>query len=146
VLCEGNSCLGGDEGQTPGNGTILVLSPPILASGKWDVVDSIQLPEINAGFEDYSGLDIYDNKWVAVVSQQDSKLWVGQLASDSWSILGDGSVFAFPKTLRGDVQFCNVEGVSWINATQVVIVTDQNSNPPCNTYSESICTFSIPNI
>jgi len=143
VICEGNSCKGDSEGTKPGNGTILVLREPALAFGKWQVVDSIQLPEITAGFEDYAGLDVYDNKWIAVVSQTDSKLWVGELDPDSWAVLGDGLTFDFPKTSNGKTQFCNVEGVSWMSKNQIVVTTDQNSDSPCDTYAESLCIFTV---
>ena len=89
-MCEGNHCKGGDTGKSPGKGTILVLRfDPTFGSreGRWIVDDKIMLPS-ELPFEDYSGIDVYENRWITVVSQTSRLFWAGQLNQDSWSVEG----------------------------------------------------------
>ena len=44
----------------------------------WKYIDTVKLPSA-VDFIDYSGLDI-DGTNIAVVSQEESKLWLGELA------------------------------------------------------------------
>ena len=133
--------------ENPGNGTILVLqSTGGILPDEWEVVTTIQLPSNSASFDDYAGLDVTSDGTIAVVSQQDAKLWLGQLDFDTWTIVGDedaGTTYTFPKE-NGSVVFCNVEGVSFLESNRIVISTDSDDKSPCDTYAESVATFTIP--
>jgi len=147
ALCEGNACEPkGPEFEK--NGTILVLkfnSNLFSEFGEWKVVASISLPQNNAGFSDYAGMDVFQNQWIAVVSQEDSSLWVGELDITTWKIKGEGYKTIFP--LNGDekMQFCNVEGISWITRDTIVVTTDSSDadKPECCPYSQSISIFNV---
>jgi len=88
-LCEGNNCEGGDNGKNPGNGIILVMvyDPHSGVEGNWQVVDQIQLPSA-LPYGDYSGIDVFDNQYIVVVSQSASSMWIGRLDDETWTIRG----------------------------------------------------------
>ena len=44
----------------------------------WEYIDTISLPS-SVDFQDYSGMDV-DGNVIAIVSQEESKLWIGKLA------------------------------------------------------------------
>ena len=99
-LCEGNNCEGGDDGKDPGKGTILVLEFDTSTGlqGNWQVVDQILLPE-DLPYQDYSGIDVYDNEFIVVVSQSESSMWIGRLDDDNWTIRGGDNAGAFVSQL-----------------------------------------------
>src|SRR5215467_11701189 len=82
-LCEGNRCKGGAEGRVPGGGRVQVFR---RGQDQWDRVAQIPLPE-TVLFQDYSGIAVADGR-IAVVSQESSALWVGNLAPDGWEVTG----------------------------------------------------------
>ena len=146
AVCEKNSCL--EKYESAGNGTVLVLEYSDTFVKSWSVVTAIHLPSETADFDDYSGMDVRSDGTIAVVSQQSAKLWIGQLDFASWTIQppGDesaGTTYDFP-TVDGEVVFCNVEGVSFLDNDHIVVATDQNSQAPCRQYSERVATFTIP--
>mmetsp|Transcript_22727 Transcript_22727/g.29016 ORF Transcript_22727/g.29016 Transcript_22727/m.29016 type:complete len:173 (-) Transcript_22727:44-562(-) len=150
-LCEGNNCEGGNDGKDPGKGTILVLEYDTSAGldGNWQVIDQILLPE-DLPYQDYSGIDVYDNEFIVVVSQSESSLWVGRLDDDNWTIRGGdngGFLFYFPIDSGGDKLFCEVEGVSWRSDNSVVITTDKTDDDDassCDDHSQSLAVFTLP--
>lgn len=143
ALCEGNSCKAGRKGQEPGGGTIQVFEKK---KKKWKRTRSIKLPE-SLRFVDYSGLDISAENIMVVSSQESSALWVAPLDVTTWKVLGNGKVYTFPKNKKGATAYCNVEGVSWIDAHRLVVVSDakKKSQPnTCQKQEQSIHLLSLP--
>ncbi len=147
LLCEGNKCKGGKKGRKRGKGRIYVFQEQ---NDHWTRVDKVKLPK-TVDFEDYSGLDIQGEK-IAITSQQDSRLWLGEWRSKSTTpitidvrIEGKGAVYRF----HGDNdRYCNIEGVSFTDDDTVVLVSDRKkeSDPDrCNGKDQSIHVFSIRN-
>ena len=90
ALCEGNHCKGGDKGKEFGGGTILVSrfdSTLGDREGTW-VVDAILNLPSNLPFEDYAGVDVFENRFIVVISQSSRMLWAGQISPDTWTIEG----------------------------------------------------------
>lgn len=109
ALCEGDGSLQVFRRKKKGDG--------------WKHKDTLRLPAA-AAFDDYAGLSVSGDR-VAVVSQESSALWVGTLAADAWSFTDDGEVFHFPRDGEGRARHCTVEGVAWLDARRLVVVSDQ---------------------
>jgi hypothetical protein len=120
ALCEGNRCKCGKKGRTPGGGRVQLFEKK---RKEWRHVRTIALPEA-VQFEDYSGMSI-DQGRVAVVSQVNSQLWVGEFNEAEWAWRDEGQLFDFPRGNDGAIRYGNVEGVSWISPTRVVTVSDR---------------------
>jgi hypothetical protein len=60
----------------------------------------------------------------------------------------DGQVYAFPANAKGQAAYCNVEGVAWLSARQVVVVSDRakaGEQPKrCAEKDQSIHVFNLP--
>ncbi len=120
LLCEGNRCKSGKKGTTPGHGRITVYEKK---RGKFRYIETVKLPD-TVHFTDYSGMDLKEGKLV-VVSQESSKLWVGRLDTNRWKIQGEGKQYDFPRTGKGNIKYCNIEGVAWLSPDTVVAVSDK---------------------
>jgi hypothetical protein len=133
ALCEGNRCKSGAKGRKPGGGRVQVFEK---ARKKWLHSRAIELPT-TVPFVDYSGMSI-DNGWVAIVSQVNSMLWVGQFDEATWSWRNQGQLYEFPRSDDGTIQYGNIEGVGWITRTRVVTVSDRRKkkNQPDEGLSE----------
>ena len=142
-LCEGNRCRAGAEGRRPGGGRVQVFA---RGPRRWDRIATIRLPG-SLWFEDYSSLSVAGDR-VAVVSQESSALWVGRLAPSRWELADEGTVYGFPRDADGRTVYCTVEGVSWVAADQVVVVSDKakpGSQPKrCRDKDQSIHVFALP--
>jgi hypothetical protein len=143
-LCEGNRCKDGEEGRRPGGGRIQVFE---RGGGDWERAATIRLPA-SLPFTDFSSLAMAGDR-LAVVSQETSALWAGRLRPSSWEVDGDGAVFAFPTDAEGRTLYCNVEGVSWMAADRVVVVSDRakrggRQDERCRAKDQSIHVFTIP--
>jgi hypothetical protein len=143
-LCEGNRCKDGEEGRRPGGGRIQVFE---RGGGDWERAATIRLPA-SLPFTDFSSLAMAGER-LAVVSQESSALWAGRLHPDSWEVDGQGAVYEFPTDPRGRTLYCNVEGVSWMSADQVVVVSDRakrggRQDERCRAKDQSIHVFTIP--
>lgn len=135
-------------GLVEGTGKIPVLH---RTSSQWEKVAEITLPS-SVTFNDYSDIAIYGNK-VAITSQEDAQLWIGTLSATSWSITG-GTAYNFPKGnssgvvgAGSNVLYGNIEGVSFINANQIVVVSDKakDDQPSYQQYKDqSIHIFNLP--
>lgn len=135
-------------GLVEGTGKIAVLKKN---SNQWQKVAEITLPA-SAGFTDYSDLTVYGNR-VAITSQQDSKLWIGTLSSTDWAITG-GKTYEFPKGNSSgvvgsgnNVLYANIEGVSFISDTQIVVVSDKakSDQPSYQKFKDqSVHVFNLP--
>ena len=112
----------------------------------WDRVATVRLPA-TLPFEDFSSLAVAGDR-LAVLSQASSALWVGRLRASSWEVAGQGAVFQFPPGPDGRAVYCNVEGVSWLSADTVVVVSDRakrnGQDQRCRAKDQSIHVFAIP--
>jgi hypothetical protein len=142
ALCEGNRCRAGKRGRKPGGGRIHVLK----RKGRgWASIARIDLPK-RVAFEDYSGVALRGRR-IAVVSQQTSRLWIGTLRFENWTIAGNGRVYDFPRTKKGKPKYCTIEGVSWLSDRTLVTVSDlSKSEYPgrCRKRDQSIHVFRLP--
>lgn len=135
-------------GLVEGTGKIPVLQK---TNNLWLKVAEITLPS-SVTFNDYSDIAVYGDK-VAITSQEDSQLWIGTLSSTSWVITG-GTAYEFPKGSSAgvvgagtNVLYGNIEGVSFISNTQIVVVSDKmkSSQPSYQSYKDqSVHIFNIP--
>jgi hypothetical protein len=144
ALCEGNKCQCGNKGRKPGGGRVQVFDKK---KKRWRHSDTIALPE-SVPFVDYSGMSV-DRGRVAIVSQVNSLLWVGQFNEADWKWRDDGQIYEFPRFPDGSIQYGNIEGVGWITPTRIVTVSDRRkkSTQPDKALSEkdqSIHVFDIP--
>ena len=144
ALCEGNQCKGGRKGRTPGGGRVQLF---YKARDCWRHCRAIPLPS-SLPFVDYSGMS-FDNGRVAIVSQMESMLWVGQLNEADWTWHDVGQLYEFPRSGNGSIRYGNIEGVGWITPSRIVTVSDRRKkrNQPDKGLSEkdqSIHIFDIP--
>lgn len=92
----------------------------------WKHVTTLKLPRA-VRFADWSGLDVVGDR-VAAVSQQSSALWIGRLAPDDWAFVGDGETYLFPRRADGAPRYATVEGVTFLGAGRVAVVTDMSKD------------------
>jgi hypothetical protein len=144
ALCEGNKCKCGKKGRRPGGGRVQVFEKK---RKRWRHCHTIALPD-TLPFEDYSGMSI-DNGRVAIVSQVNSMLWVGQFDGDGAVGPEAGQLYEFPRFDNGAIQYGNIEGVGWVSPTRIVTVSDRRkkSTQPDKSLSDkdqSIHVFDLP--
>ena len=142
ALCEGNKCKSGKKGRQPGDGRVQLFAKK---KRRWSHLSTIKLPK-SVMFEDYSALTI-DGCRVAVVSQQNSELWVGVFEEAAWSWCDDGQIYQFPRTADGDKHYGNVEGAAWITPSRLVTVSDRRKKDQDERFAEkdqSIHIFDLP--
>jgi hypothetical protein len=144
ALCEGNKCKSGGKGRQPGGGRVQVFEK---RKKQWVHLRTIALPA-TVPFVDYSGMSI-DGGRVAIVSQVNSMLWVGQFDETGWTWHDAGKLYEFPRSDDGTLRYGNIEGVAWITSTRIVTVSDRRKkkNQPDKGLSEkdqSIHIFDIP--
>ena len=168
ALCEGNKCQSGKDGKTPGHGNVLVFWLENNGTS-FTYNDKINLPS-RLPFVDFSGLDSRlipghtDEFQLAVVSQTTSSLWLGNVVARpdttkpsglDFAVIGDGEGgpdYTFPLTSGGDLQYCNVEGVSFLTPfsstkTRLAFASDKaKSDQPdsCLAKGQSIHIFDVP--
>ena len=100
-------------------------------------------------FVDYSGMSI-DSGRVAIVSQVNSMLWVGQFDRDRVEVARCRPALRVPATPSdGSIQYGNIEGVGWITPTRIVTVSDRRkkSDQPDKALSkkdQSVHIFDLP--
>ncbi|WP_409239509.1 hypothetical protein [Streptomyces sp. PA5.6] len=142
ALCEGNFCAGGKKGRTPGGGRIQVFR---REGKRWTNTATIRLPK-SLPFEDYSSVSVRDGR-IAVLSQASSALWVGRIDTKKWEV-DEGRVHRLPTDGKGRTVYGNPEGVSWVSADHVVIVSDRAKKGAANARfrakDQSIHLFLIP--
>ena len=73
LLCEGNKCEHDNDGR---EGRVKVFTQ-IDDNKTWSLIDTVKLPS-TLDWQDYSALDI-TGSWISVLSQEESKMWIGQL-------------------------------------------------------------------
>jgi hypothetical protein len=119
ALCEGNRCQAGRKGAKGGRGRIHVLQ---RRGTKWQPVARIKLPR-SVKFADYSAVAVRGDR-VVVISQEDSRLWIGRLRRGDWTLKNDTRIYDFPRSKKGKRLYCTVEGISWLSANTFVVVSD----------------------
>jgi hypothetical protein len=144
ALCEGNWCKCGKKGRTPGGGRVHVFQKK---RKYWEHIREIALPH-SLPFVDYSGMSL-DNGRLAVVSQENSMLWVGQFNTKDWTWRDEGQIYEFPRSDDGEILYGNIEGVAWIAPSRIVAVSDRRkkSSQPDKRLSDkdqSLHVFEIP--
>jgi hypothetical protein len=143
ALCEGNKCKSGKAGRKPGGGRVQLFEKK---KKRWAHRQTVKLPK-SVRFVDYSGMSI-DNGRVAIVSQENSMLWIGQFHETDWAWRDEGRLYAFPRTETGAILYGNVEGVAWISPTRIVTVSDRRKSEHRGTEMEekdqSIHIFDLP--
>ncbi len=141
-LCEGNKCQSGRKGRQPGDGRVQLFEK---AKKRWSHVGTVKLPQ-SVAFVDYSGMSL-DNGRVAIVSQENSMLWIGTFEKSTWNWRDEGQLYEFPRTPSGEILYGNVEGVSWITPNRIVIVSDRRKSDQPKHFTDkdqSIHVFDIP--
>lgn len=142
ALCEGNRCRAGKRGRKPGGGRLHVLREQ---GGTWQPVARIRLPR-TLDFADYSAVALRGNR-IAVVSQESSRLWIGRVRWKDWRIVGAGRTYDFPRSKKGRIKYCTVEGISWLSSNTFVMVSDLSKADyakRCRRRDESIHIFRLP--
>jgi hypothetical protein len=119
LMCEGNFCLGGKRGRTPGGGRIQVFRK---GKKRWKHVATLKLPEW-VPFADYSGMEVLGD-WVVVLSQEISAVWAARFTPEG-GFLDEGRVYLLPRDGEGSPLFCNAEGIAWAGENTFVVVTDK---------------------
>jgi len=151
-LCEGNHCAGGKEGRDTGHGVIVAMEKAIDKQGVCTFVtkSKVKVPS-SANFVDYSAITIYNNSRVAISSQENSAVWIGDIStSDSGEVeFSTGKVYDFPRNDQCDMIYCNIEGVYFEEPHKLVAVSDKmkkggKQNFKCATKDQSIHTFALP--
>jgi len=120
ALCEGNKCKNGSAGRRPGGGRIQIFEKKTRT---WSHVGTIKLP-ISVAFNDYSAM-AFDGNRLAVVSQENAKLWIGEFHDHGWDWRNAGHTYIFPYSSNGEIHYGNVEGVSWLAQNRIVAVSDR---------------------
>lgn len=145
ALCEGNKCKCGSKGRKPGGGRIQVFEKK---KKHWAHAGTIPLPS-SLPFVDYSGMSI-DHEHVAIVSQVNSMLWVGQFDQAGWNWHDAGRLYEFPRTDQGAIRYGNIEGVSWLSPTRIVAVSDRckdnQTGEGLSEKDQSVHIFDIPSL
>jgi len=83
----------------------------------------------------------------AVVSQENSMVWIGAFDKSTWNWHDDGQMYEFPRTPDGEIQYGNIEGVSWITPSRIVTVSDRRKSDQPKRFvdkDQSIHIFDIP--
>jgi hypothetical protein len=146
ALCEGNKCKCSDKGREPGGGRVQVFEK---RRKHWRHSSVIALPA-TVPFVDYSGMSI-DHGCVAIVSQVNSMLWVGQFDELGWTWRDAGQLYEFPRSDDGAIRYGNIERVGWITRTRIVAVSGRRKkknqpDPGLSEKDQSVHIFDIPGL
>ncbi|GFR52398.1 hypothetical protein Agub_g14908 [Astrephomene gubernaculifera] len=176
-LCESNFCAtihGPDApGLQRGNGRLVWARYRAVAGPNdecsWEVEKVIDLPS-DVYFVDYSaiafrtaasgggdapyGVGVTD---VAVASQEDAAVWVGTFDWETMEFVTPqpqqaepapaGRIYHFPRTGDCSKQYCNVEGVAWIDAERLVLTSDKSKSTQdwrCMDKDQSVHIMALP--
>jgi hypothetical protein len=100
----------------------------------WATIREVDLPP-SVEFHDYSDISLDDKGRVAITSQEDSKVWIGELRGRNekglWDV--DALVFDdtyaksydFPKSEMCETVYCNIEGIQWMGEHMLLAVSDR---------------------
>jgi len=136
ALCESNYCRTivptpeqpDPPGLDRGHGRVILAKMTTAPDGdcEWAVEKVIKVPR-RAKFLDFAGMAFhgYMGRRVAVISQEDAALWIGEFDWDEMEFVGKGKVFHFPRNEHCEKIYCNVEGVQFIDSHRVVLTSDK---------------------
>jgi hypothetical protein len=114
------------RGKDRGNGRVVVTKLETVKSPdgddvcQWTTQKVLHVPK-TAYFKDYSDMDIHEKGnqtvvRVAITSQEDAAVWIGQMDLEELEFVGDGTVLHFPRSSDGCKQlYCNIEGIHFID-------------------------------
>jgi len=141
-LCEGNHCSESRKADR-GNGAFVAMKKTMTPSGysdgssscEWSTLRKLHIPA-SAYFKDYSAATVDHNGRVAISSQEDSAIWIGQLLGRDdktglWDLdklefdPNEGTIYSFPKNDNCETIYCNIEGIHWINSEMLMAVSDK---------------------
>jgi len=142
-LCEGNHCKEGDEGKDKGNGRVVVMARAEVAGDDgvpgfdcyWKTVTTLHIPK-EADFQDYSAISLHRKTGKVVISsQENSQVWLGTLEGGNDGDFDPatayfkegGRILDFPRNENCEVQYCNVEGVYWVEGGSAGATDDSDS-------------------
>ena len=111
----------------------------------WTHHASMPLPA-TLDFKDYSDLAVNETGRTAIVSQESSRVWVGQLDLESLRWCGKGECWDLPRSKKGKRRYNQLEGVCWMG-DELLLVSDQaDKGQPkrVRKRAESIHHFSLP--
>lgn len=141
VLCEASAC-GAASGRT-GQGVLKALRHE---NNNWVTETTVALPE-TAGFADFSDVAVMPETGgtyrIAVLSQETAALWVGELTTAPLTLSSPGVVYGFPRA-AGKVQYCSLEGVTFIDRTTFAMVSDRLKDEGGCNKGEALHVFAIP--
>lgn len=142
-LSEGNKAKEGKKSLKTGHGRIHIFEKE---TKQWGHRATLKLPK-TANFIDYAGICIEGSR-VAVVSQESSALWVGQLEENGWYFVDEGEMYWFPRNAEGEIIYGNIEGVAWLDENTLVMVSDKRKvklqAKICEAKDQSIHIFKLP--
>ena len=85
---------------------------------------------------------------LAIVSQEDAAIWVGDFDIDDIDFKSqNGEIFHLPRDNDCRVQYCNAEGLQWLDNYRLLVASDKaKSTQPywCDTHDQSIHIFAFP--
>lgn len=162
ALCEGNHCSEGKKDDT-GHGVFVAMRKEIITNPDgstecvWMTVREISIPR-SADFADYSAATMNSEGRMAIVSQENSQVWIGQLngmrEDGLWDVDAiqfskddDEDVYDFPKNNQCMTVYCNVEGIYWLNDEMLIAVSDKMKKKQdfrCFEKDQSVHVFMLP--
>lgn len=161
-LCEGNHCSQKKMGRERGHGRLVVMKKNVTGDSNggclWETVRIIHIPK-SVNFMDYSDISVRPDGKVAITSQEDSALWIGQIDGIKDGILrpeqlgfiedDEYDLYQFPLSDKCKKSYCNVEGITFINDDMVMAVSDKmkgKGKQPfhCFEKDQSVHVFALP--
>jgi hypothetical protein len=172
AVCEGNDCVLDDDSEDEpqyqyhrgsGHGVLVLLQEDPSSDGgsgydcQFRTVKRIPLPP-RAHFLDYSALTLYPvpmNKErragrygrLAVASQENAAMWIGDFDFERVEFAGPGLVLHFPRSDNCLIEYCNVEGIAFLDEYRIVAVSDASKRRQphyCKKMAESIALLVLP--
>lgn len=158
-LCEGNYCSESRKHEV-GHGRLIAMKKKVESDGSctWATIGTVKIPK-TAQFRDYSAITMNDKGMVAISSQEESQIWMGQMLGlnddgkyDMGAIEFDrdvGSIYSFPKSTGCHTIYCNVEGIHFMNDEMLMGVSDRmkkggKQDYRCFNKDQSIHAFVLP--
>ena len=159
-LCEGNLCEGLKDHAGHGMLVVMEEEEESKKGGRclMKTTKTLKIPSV-ANFLDYSGLSFYplamdpklrDQKNVgrlAITSQENAAMWVGDFDVEKLEIVGEGVTLHFPRDHDCNIRHCNIEGVIWVDEYRIVAVSDRTkATQPfwCEATDQTLSMFMLP--
>ena len=118
-----------------------------VSNCSWEPLKQIKIPE-KADFLDYSDIAFLPNtNQLSVISQEDSSLFIADFDKETLEFTDTGKVYNFPRNDRCEVQYCNVEGIVWLDEFRFVAVSDKAKDEEpffCLDGDQTVVVFALP--